>query len=100
MFELKKFYPRELTTKKIYFSQSVLLGSLTVWIPIVNDTTVSLDVWNSMQYHTSQSLQIVQNLTMQQKRAFNEENLVPHAFFPHIGLFAKDFTVGVILQKK
>jgi len=53
-----------------------------------------------MQFHTSQSVQIVQNLTLQQKRAFNEENLVPHAFFPHIGLFAKDFTVGVILQKK
>ena len=93
-------YPEKPYTKKIYFSQSVVLGSLTIWIPIVNDTSVSYDVWSSMQFHTSQSVQIVQNLTMQQKRAFNEENLVPHAFFPHIGLFAKDFTVGAILQKK
>jgi hypothetical protein len=77
-----------------------VFGSLTVWIPIVHDTSVTFDVWASMQSHTSQTIQIVENLTMQQKRAFGEENLVPHAFFPHIGLFAKDFIVGVVLLKK
>lgn len=77
-----------------------MFGSSTIWIPIVQETSVTFDVWASMQSYTSQSVQIVENLTMQQKRAFGEENLVPHAFFPHIGLFAKDFIIGVVLLKK
>jgi hypothetical protein len=87
-------------TQKIYFSQSTTFGSITVWIPLLYNTSVTYEVWESMQSHTSQSIQVVENLTMQQKRAFGEENLVPHAFFPHIGLFAKDFVMGVVLLKK
>jgi hypothetical protein len=42
---------------------------------------------------------VIENLTLQQRRAFSEE-IAPHAFFPHVGLFGKDFVLGAVMLKK
>jgi hypothetical protein len=65
----------------------------------MHDKTVSVDAWLTMQSHTRNAVTVVDNLTLQQRRAFSED-LSPQAFFPHVGLFGKDFVIGALVLRK
>ena len=66
---------------------------------MVHSTSISNEAWGTMQSNTRNSVKVIENLTVQQRRVFSDE-FVPNAFFPHVGLFAKDFVIGVVLLKK
>ena len=86
--------------KKIEGSQSVAVSSATVWVPILSPhSTLTKEVWQTFQSSTRNSVNVVENLTPQQRRAFTEQTNL-NSYYPHVGLFAKDFVVGVILLKK
>jgi hypothetical protein len=78
----------------------VAVTSATNWIPIISShSTLTSEVWQTFQSNTRNSVNVVENLTPQQRRAFTEQTNL-NSYFPHVGLFAKDFVVGVILLKK
>jgi hypothetical protein len=58
-----------------------------------------MDAWLTLQSNTRNSMFVIENLTLQQRRAFSDE-IAPHAFFPHVGLFGKDFVLGAVILKK
>lgn len=76
------------------------VSSATIWVPILGpNSTLTSEVWQTFQSSTRNSVNVVENLTTQQRRAFTEQTNL-NSYFPHVGLFAKDFVVGVILLKK
>ena len=76
------------------------VSSATIWVPILSpNSTLTSEVWQTFQSNTRNSVNVVENLTTQQRRAFTEQTNL-NSYFPHVGLFAKDFVVGVILLKK
>lgn len=84
---------------KLLSSQSVLLGSLTVWSPTLDSLCLSADSWKTMHTQTENMLKVIENLTPVQKKLLADSNN-PNLFYPHVGVFSKDYFIATILLKK
>lgn len=80
-------------------SQSISLGSLTVWSPIIEDISLTSDTWKTLHAQTENTLRVIENLTPVQKKLMGESNNL-NIFFPHIGVFSKDYFLASLLLKK
>jgi hypothetical protein len=52
-----------------------------------------------MHAQTENMLKVIENLTPSQKKLLAESNN-PDLFYPHIGVFSKDYFIASILLKK
>jgi hypothetical protein len=82
----------------IKLSQSILLASSTVWAPVIHPC-ISSDSWKTLQAQTENTVRVVENLTPVQKKLLAESNQL-NEFFPHIGIFSKDYYISSLLIKK
>lgn len=83
----------------MFSSQSVNLGSSTVWSPCLEPPCLSGESWKTIHAQTENMLKVIENLTPSQKKVLAESNN-PDLFYPHIGVFAKDYFIASILLKK
>lgn len=83
----------------MFSSQSVILGSVTVWSPCLESPCLSGESWKTMHVQTENTLKVIENLTPSQKKLL-AESTNPELFYPHIGLFSKDYFIASILLKK
>jgi hypothetical protein len=82
----------------IKLSQSILLASSTVWAPVVHPS-ISSESWKTLQAQTENTNRVVENLTPIQKKMLADSTHLS-LFFPHIGIFSKDYYVSSLLIKK
>jgi len=52
-----------------------------------------------MHAQTENMLKVIENLTPNQKKLLADSNN-PNLFYPHVGVFSKDFFIASILLKK
>jgi hypothetical protein len=65
----------------------------------LEETSVASDLWGVLHAQTSNTLKVVENLTPAQKKLLAESNNL-NVFYPHIGIFSKDYFLSTILLKK
>jgi len=83
--------------KRKQMSQSLLLGSITNWIPyITSQNGVHPDTWICVQENNENIARIVANLTMPVTSQFYAQQNI-NVFFPNVGLFVSDFALGTAL---
>lgn len=84
----------------MYHSQSVLIGSVTTWFPLVDPTRVlSKEISFAFHEHLHGVIHVVNNLSSPQTLLFYSQTS-PNFFLPHVGLFVSDFAIGSQLTKK
>jgi len=79
-------------------SQSLLLHSQTLWSPIVRNIQLTSESWSILHAQTENMLRVVENLTPSQKKLLSEST-DPNMFYPHVGIFSKDYYLATILIK-
>lgn len=75
------------------------MGSLTVWAPSLQGTTLSSEQWGIVHAQTVNTIRVIENLTPVQKKLLGESINI-NEFYPHIGIFSKDYFVSTVLLKK
>lgn len=82
------------------YSQSVLIGSVTSWFPLVDPAKIiHKDISTAFHDHVHGVVHVVNNLTSPQTLLFYSQSS-PNLFLPHVGLFVSDFAIGTQLSKK
>jgi hypothetical protein len=79
-------------------SQSLYLHSLTLWSPVARDVQLSTEAWGILHAQTENVLRVVENLTPSQKKLLSDSS-DPNLFYPHVGIFSKDFFIATVLLK-
>ena len=79
-------------------SQSLLLHSQTIWSPVVRDIQLTAESWTVLHAQTENMLKVVENLTPSQKKLVSE-SIDPNLFYPHVGIFSKDYFLATVLLK-
>jgi hypothetical protein len=95
---IKIFFFKSKKTK-VLSSQSISLGSFTVWSPSLDSLCLSTESWKTMHAQTENMLKVIENLTPIQKKLIADSNN-PNLFYPHVGVFSKDYFIATILLKK
>ena len=80
-------------------SQTLVLGSTTSWIPVMQSTFAHKDILSCVHTHQENVKKIVVNLSPSTINSFYEQQN-PNVFFPHIGIFVSDFALGSSLLGK